>query len=67
VPEDYVCPVCNSSRASFEANTKVVAGFAENQKYGLGFNTFTGSQKLLVIYGILAVLFLILVGGYALE
>jgi hypothetical protein len=30
---------------------KVVAGFAENQKYGLGTNSMTGQQKLLIIYG----------------
>lgn len=30
---------------------QVVAGFAENQQYGLGTNSMTGSQKLLLIYG----------------
>ncbi len=67
LPDDYVCPVCGAAKAQFESDARVLAGFAENQKYGLGFNSVTGNQKLLVIYGALAVFFLLLIGGYALE
>lgn len=65
--DDYTCPVCNSPKSAFQSDARVVAGFAENQKYGLGFNSVTGSQKLLVIYGALAIGFILLIGGYAME
>ena len=67
VPEEYVCPVCGASKDKFVASVKVVAGFAENQNYGLGTNTMTGDQKLLLIYGALAAFFLLFLTGYALE
>lgn len=67
LPNDYTCPVCSSPKAQFSSSAKVLAGFAENQKYGLGFNSATGGEKLLVIYGALGTLFLLLIGGYALE
>nr|ABU52965.1 hypothetical protein [Dunaliella viridis] len=67
LPQDYVCPVCSAPKSQFESDARVLAGFAENQKYGLGFNSVTGNQKLLVIYGALALLFLLLIGGYALD
>lgn len=38
---------------------KVVAGFAENQQYGLGTNSMTESQKSLLIYGSLAFFFIL--------
>jgi rubredoxin len=66
-PSDYVCPVCGAPRASFESRVTVVAGFAENQGYGLGTNSMTGGQKSALIYGALAVFFLLFLGGYALE
>ena len=62
-----MCPVCGASKDKFEVNVKVVAGFAENQKYGLGTNSMTGDQKLLIIYGALAAFFLLFIAGYALE
>jgi hypothetical protein len=46
---------------------QVVAGFAENQKYGLGTNSMTGEQKSLLIYGALAVFFVLFILGYSLE
>jgi hypothetical protein len=42
---------------------KVVAGFAENQQYGLGTNSMTESQKSLLIYGALALFFLLFLAG----
>lgn len=59
--------MCSAPKNSFQSDARVVAGFAENQKYGLGFNGVTGGQKLLVIYGALAVGFILLIGGYAME
>jgi hypothetical protein len=46
---------------------QVVAGFAENQKYGFGTNSMTGGQKSALIYGALAIFFLLFIAGYALE
>jgi rubredoxin len=66
-PEDYVCPVCGSSKQQFVASVKVVAGFAENQKYGLGTNGMTGDQKLLLIYGSLLTFFALFIAGYGLQ
>mmetsp|Transcript_31872 Transcript_31872/g.70817 ORF Transcript_31872/g.70817 Transcript_31872/m.70817 type:complete len:183 (+) Transcript_31872:122-670(+) len=67
LPEDYVCPVCGAPKDRFESRMKVVAGFAENQKYGLGTNSMTGDQKTLLIYGALFTFFLLFLAGYALE
>lgn len=66
-PDDYQCPVCGAAKDQFEARVKVVAGFAENQQYGLGTNSMTGSQKQLLIYGALVIFFVLFLGGYALE
>ncbi|GLC33052.1 hypothetical protein PLESTB_000375900 [Pleodorina starrii] len=67
LPEDYVCPICGSPKTKFESRTTVVAGFAENQKYGLGGNSMTEGQKSLLIYGALALFFALFLAGYALE
>eukprot|EP00775_Hariotina_reticulata_P009443 gene9443-9609_t len=67
LPEDYTCPICGAPKTKFESRVKVVAGFAENQRYGLGTNSMTGSQKLLLIYGALAFFFALFLAGYALE
>lgn len=67
VPDDYVCPICGAPKERFESRVKVVAGFAENQAYGLGTNSMTGSQKSLLIYGALALFFALFLAGYALD
>lgn len=67
LPDDYVCPTCGAPKSKFESRVKVVAGFAENQKYGLGGNSMTEDQKSLLIYGSLAVFFILFLAGYALD
>lgn len=67
LPEDYVCPICGAAKGKFESRVKVVAGFAENQQYGLGTNSMTGNQKLLLIYGALLAFVLLFLSGYALD
>lgn len=67
LPAEYFCPICGATKDKFESKLKVVAGFAENQKYGLGTNSMTGGQKSALIYGALAVFFLLFIAGYALE
>lgn len=67
LPDDYVCPICGANKRRFESRVKVVAGFAENQQYGIGTNSMTGSQKLILIYGFLGLMVLLFLSGYALE
>lgn len=67
LPPEYFCPVCGAGKDKFDSRMKVVAGFAENQKYGLGTNSMTGEQKSLLIYGALAFFFTLFLAGYALE
>jgi len=45
LPEDWTCPQCGGPKVKFETLMEEVAGFAENQKYGLGFNSWTANEK----------------------
>eukprot|EP00887_Chlorella_sp_A99_P003260 scaffold9.g3260.t1 len=67
LPDDWQCPVCGAGKSAFVPRQKEVAGFAENQGYGLGTNTMTGDQKSLLIFGSLAFVALLLLGGYTLN
>ncbi|CAN8076790.1 unnamed protein product [Agarophyton chilense] len=67
VPNTYFCPVCRTPKRMFVAKKKVIAGFADNQTYGLGTNSMTGGQKNLLIFGGLLLAFLLLLSGYALN
>lgn len=67
LPSSYACPVCRTPKNRFVSMKKVIAGFADNQSYGFGSNTLTGGQKNLLIFGGLALCFLLLLSGYALN
>ena len=67
VPESFVCPKCKSPKAFFEPVQVEIAGFADNQAYGFGTNTWTEAQKSGAIFGGLAAFFALLLGGYALN
>jgi rubredoxin len=67
VPDSWSCPNCKSPKAFFEAEMYEIAGFADNQAYGFGTNTWTESQKSTAIYGGLGLFFLLFIGGYALN
>jgi rubredoxin len=67
LPESFNCPACRSSKSQFKSIKKVIAGFADNQKYGLGANSLTGGQKNLVIFGGLTIAFVLFLSGYLLE
>lgn len=67
ISADYQCPVCGAPKDKFDSRVTVVAGFAENQRYGLGTNSMTEAQKSLLIYGSLAVFFVLFLAGYAME
>jgi hypothetical protein len=47
--------------------TLQVAGFAENQGYGLGTNAMTGEQKSRLIFGSLLFFFFLFIAGYGLQ
>ena len=64
LPEDWQCPVCGAEKKLFQSKMVEVAGFAENQGYGLGTNSMTGEQKSLLIFGALAAFFALLIAGY---
>merc|ERR1719453_2894707 len=45
LPENFSCPACRSPKSQFKNIKKVIAGFADNQKYGFGGNSLTGGKK----------------------
>ncbi len=65
LPVDWTCPICGGPKKGFENKVKTVAGFAENQRYGLGTNSMTGDEKSVLIYGALLVFFGLFLCGYA--
>lgn len=67
LPDDWNCPVCGAEKSLFKSRQQEVAGFAENQGYGLGTNSMTGEQKSLLIYGSLLFFFALFLLGYTLN
>lgn len=67
LPDDWQCPVCGAEKRLFQSRAKELAGFAENQGYGLGTNSMTSEQKSLLIYGSLAFFIVLFLLGYTLE
>ena len=67
LPAVWGCPVCGAGKPSFRARAREIAGFAENQRYGLGTNSLTGGQKSGLIYGALAAFFALFIAGYFMD
>lgn len=67
LPSDFSCPSCKTPKDAFKPIKKVIAGFAENQNYGIGTNSLTPGQKSGLIYGGLAVFFLLFLSGYLIN
>jgi hypothetical protein len=67
VPSDWLCPVCGAEKSTFSSRQIQVAGFAENQGYGLGTNAMTEAQKSALIYGSLVFFFVLFLLGYTLN
>ncbi|CAL8467741.1 g7279 [Coccomyxa elongata] len=67
LPDDWNCPICGAEKQTFQSKAREIAGFAENQKYGLGTNSLTGGQKSLLIFGSLLLFFFLFLGGYFIE
>ncbi|BAM82798.1 rubredoxin [Cyanidioschyzon merolae strain 10D] len=63
----FRCPVCRSPKSAFQPARTVVAGFAVNQKYGIGANALTPAQKNALIFGGLFAAFLLLLSGYLMS
>ncbi|XP_038891199.1 rubredoxin [Benincasa hispida] len=67
LPEDWRCPTCGAAKSFFESKSVEIAGFAQNQQYGLGGNTLTSGQKAVLIYGSLFFFFALFLSGYFLQ
>ena len=59
--------MCGAEKKLFQSRQLEVAGFAENQGYGLGTNAMTGEQKSLLIFGSLGLFVLLFLLGYAMD
>ncbi|XWS57643.1 hypothetical protein CRYUN_Cryun09bG0191100 [Craigia yunnanensis] len=46
LPDDWRCPTCGAAKSFFESKSVEIAGFAQNQQFGLGGNALTSGQKL---------------------
>lgn len=67
LPEDWRCPTCGAAKTFFESKSVEIAGFAQNQQFGLGGNTLTSGQKAVLIYGGLLLGFALFLSGYFLQ
>lgn len=67
LPDDWRCPTCGAAQSFFESKSVEIAGFAQNQQFGLGGNSLTSGQKGLLIYGSLLIGFLFFISGYFLQ
>lgn len=65
--EIFRCPQCGANKKYFVAETEVLSGFKENQKFGFGGNAMTAGAKSNLIFGGLAIGFAIFMSGYLLE
>mmetsp|Transcript_18771 Transcript_18771/g.30434 ORF Transcript_18771/g.30434 Transcript_18771/m.30434 type:complete len:224 (-) Transcript_18771:144-815(-) len=67
VPDNFVCPSCKAPKAYFKPENIEIAGFEDNQEYGIGTNALTEGQKSVLIFGGLFAFFLLFLAGYALN
>eukprot|EP00741_Cyanophora_paradoxa_P016361 tig00020912_g15797.t1 len=67
IAADYKCPVCSAPKSAFVRKYQEIAGFAENQGYGLGGNSLSSGQKQALIYGGLLFFILFFLFGYAIN
>jgi rubredoxin len=65
--EKFRCPECGANKKYFVAETEIISGFKENLNYGIGTNKMTGGQKSNLIFGGLALGFILFMSGYLLE
>jgi rubredoxin len=67
LPDDWRCPTYGAAQSFFESKSVEIAGFAQNQQFGLGGNSLTSGQKDLLIYDSLLIGFLFFISSYFLQ
>ncbi|XP_071735423.1 uncharacterized protein [Rutidosis leptorrhynchoides] len=67
LPDDWRCATCGAAKTFFQSKSVEIAGFAQNQQYGLGGNTLTSGQKAILIYGSLFFFFVLFLSGYFIQ
>lgn len=67
LPDDWRCPTCGAAKTFFVSKSVEIAGFAQNQQFGLGGNSLTSGQKALLIYGTLLFFFVLFLSGYFIQ
>ncbi|KAJ8611994.1 hypothetical protein CTAYLR_004408 [Chrysophaeum taylorii] len=67
LPATWRCPTCRATKDAFEPVTLEIAGFAENQNFGLGGNSMTSDSKNALIFGSLGAFFALFMAGYLLN
>ena len=69
LPSNWRCPVCGVKTTQFENIGPIgkASGFQENLTYGLGVNKLTPTQKNLLIFGSLALFFLLFMSLYGIQ
>lgn len=67
LPAAWRCPTCRATKDAFSPVTLEIAGFAENQSYGLGGNSMTSDSKNALIFGSLFAFFALFMAGYLLN
>jgi len=67
LPSDWRCPRCRASKDVFVEQVEEIPGFAVNQGYGFGGNALSANQKNGLIFGGLALFFVLFLGGYAMS
>ncbi|XP_021817394.1 uncharacterized protein LOC110759617 [Prunus avium] len=67
LPEDWRCPTCGAAQSFFVSKSVEIAGFAQNQQFGLGGNALTSGQKAVLIFGGLFLFFVLFLSGYFLQ
>ncbi|MBD2662941.1 rubredoxin [Richelia sinica FACHB-800] len=69
LPINWRCPVCTAKKAAFVniGPAGTASGFKENLNYGFGVNKLTPNQKNILIFGALALGFLLFISLYGLQ
>ncbi|KAG6736405.1 hypothetical protein POTOM_018605 [Populus tomentosa] len=67
LPGEWRCPTCGAAQSFFVSKSVEIAGFAQNQQYGLGGNALTSGQKAVLIFGTLFFFFVLFLSGYFLQ
>mmetsp|Transcript_10181 Transcript_10181/g.41229 ORF Transcript_10181/g.41229 Transcript_10181/m.41229 type:complete len:194 (-) Transcript_10181:30-611(-) len=67
LPAGWRCPTCRAQKDAFEPQTVTIAGFAENQQFGLGGNSMTEEGKSTLIFGSLFAFFALFMAGYLMN